>query len=346
MFCRITTFNMKNFFTHLFLPKISNNYRPSLLHHRVLFLLILFFLSSGILLHTIKASFPRVLGISSDVSNQQLLLLTNEKRQENGDSALTISDQLSQAAANKATDMFAKNYWAHNAPDGTTPWVFIKSSGYDYIYAGENLARGFTTSSDVITAWMNSPEHKQNMLSQNYKDVGFAVATGTLNGEETVLVVEMLGSTNFAPPPVAKTVQQTTQIAVAISATPTQAQSAPFNNNSLNITPNPTNPSQNTTENIVTNPENKTLGIKSNVKNKTDISQYNSVQSRSLVDSAAFSSFSAKTIIMLFIFILILDMVLIERKKIVRFVGHNLDHVLFLSLILIIVIILAKGVIL
>ena len=86
--------------------------------------------------------------------------------------------------------MFSKDYWAHNAPDGTTPWVFIKNTGYNYIYAGENLARGFNSASDVINAWMNSPEHRQNVLSPNYQNVGFAVATGTLSGEDTVLVVE------------------------------------------------------------------------------------------------------------------------------------------------------------
>ena len=64
---------------------------------------------------------------------------------------------------------------------------------------GENLARGFNSASDVINAWMNSPEHRQNVLSPNYQNVGFAVATGNLSGEDTVLVVEMLGSTKFGP---------------------------------------------------------------------------------------------------------------------------------------------------
>ena len=97
--------------------------------------------------------------------------------------------------------MFAKNYWAHVSPDGTTPWVFIKSAGYSYVYAGENLARGYNTSQDVVTAWMASPEHKQNMLSSNYQNVGFAIVTGNLTGEDTVLVVEMFGSTALAAAP-------------------------------------------------------------------------------------------------------------------------------------------------
>jgi len=62
-----------------------------------------------------------------------------------------------------------------------------------------------------------------------------------------------------------------------------------------------------------------------------------------LIDSHAFVSLSAGAILSLFIFVLILDMVIIERKKIVRFVGHNLDHVLFLGVMFVIVIILLRG---
>src|ERR1035437_634402 len=188
---------MINFLHHLFLPREANNYRSGLLHHKALLLLILLFVSAGLFTSFIKTNFPSVLGISSNISNQELLILTNQQRQNNNLGSLTDNPELDQAAANKATDMFSKDYWAHNSPDGTTPWVFIKSAGYNYIYAGENLARGFSNTSDVINAWMNSPEHRQNVLSSNYQNVGFAVATGKLSGEDTVLVVEMLGSTSL-----------------------------------------------------------------------------------------------------------------------------------------------------
>ena len=68
--------------------------------------------------------------------------------------------------------MFSKNYWAHFAPDGSTsPWDFIHQSGYNYIFAGENLAKGFTDANSVVAAWMNSPSHRENILSNKYKDV-------------------------------------------------------------------------------------------------------------------------------------------------------------------------------
>ena len=59
--------------------------------------------------------------------------------------------------------------------------------------AGENLAKGFHSSAGVVTAWMNSPEHRQNVLDGNYTDVGFAVQTGEFQGKKTTLVVALYG---------------------------------------------------------------------------------------------------------------------------------------------------------
>src|SRR5438034_10850159 len=110
-----------DFLSHFFLPKASNNYRATLLHHRFLLLLTVFFFLGGLLLQIGKTNFPQVLGVSSDISYQQLLDLTNQDRRQNGAGDLTISNELSKAASGKASDMFANNYWAHNAPVGTTP---------------------------------------------------------------------------------------------------------------------------------------------------------------------------------------------------------------------------------
>jgi hypothetical protein len=311
---------MKNFLHHLFLPKESNNYRPGLLQHKVLLAFTLFFFSAGIMLSFAKTNFPSILGTFSDISNQQLLILTNQQRQNNNLGVLTDNSELDQAAANKAMDMFSKDYWAHNAPDGTTPWVFIKGAGYNYIYAGENLARGFTNAQDVITAWMNSPEHRQNVLSPNYQNVGFAVATGKLNGEDTVLVVEMLGSTSFAQAPVATEVKKPAEVAVAPGSPTVKLATA-----NVPVVPKV----QNTVQKPVVSQE--LLGVNAIIK--------------PLINSQTLSLNLVKIVLFGFILVLISDMIIIERKKIVRFVGHNLDHVIFFSLILIIVLILVRGVI-
>lgn len=157
-----------------------------------------FLLVATFLFKTLSINYPSVLGISTDITSQELLIFLNQEREKNNLGTLSLNPELSAAAREKANDMFSKNYWSHDSPDGKTPWDFIKDSGYIYVYAGENLARGFTTSEDVTKAWMESPSHRENMLSSNYSDVGFAVVIGELDGEETVLVVQEFGSRTLA----------------------------------------------------------------------------------------------------------------------------------------------------
>ncbi len=135
------------------------------------------------------------MGFASNIFVDDIIKVTNAYRQENGLPTLRFNPELSQAAQKKAEDMFADDYWAHVAPDGTKPWFFITAAGYDYVYAGENLAKDFQKSESVVVAWMESPTHRQNILNEKFKDIGVAVVNGTLDGYETTLVVQMFGQT-------------------------------------------------------------------------------------------------------------------------------------------------------
>lgn len=176
----------------LFLPKKKK--RSVMLSLEMLFLanfILILLIASRI--STLKNHDLHILGFATDINTNDLLVQTNTQRQQNGLSALTYNNVLSNAAYQKANDMFDDDYWAHVAPDGKTPWDFIISNGYKYTYAGENLAKDFSKSSSVVSAWMNSPSHRANILNPNYTEVGFAVVNGNLNGEETTLVVQMFG---------------------------------------------------------------------------------------------------------------------------------------------------------
>jgi uncharacterized protein YkwD len=132
-----------------------------------------------------------VLGYSTGISPQVMLAETNGERVTAHEPALQLSTQLTAAAQAKANDMARRDYWSHVTPDGQQPWAFITQAGYRYEAAGENLAYGFGTSDQVMTAWMNSPEHRANVLDADYQDVGFATANapdyqGT--GPETIVV--------------------------------------------------------------------------------------------------------------------------------------------------------------
>lgn len=314
---------MRDFLHHLLFPRESNNHRPKILHHDSLLITICLFLFSASLILSVQRAYPQVLGISSDISTGDLLTFTNQKRQENGLKPLSMNDQLTQAAQAKASHMFANNYWAHIAPDGTTPWYFIKSSGYEYLYAGENLARGFTTASSVVDAWMNSPTHRENLLSANYDDVGFAVQTGTLTGSDTILVVQELGrrygeTQAVAQQPATQTVSPTPVVVavVTVAPTPTTVPTA---------TPTPVKPTPTPT---------------------TQLSEVASVQNNPLVDSRSVTRTIAISLLSIFLVVLVIDAIIIERKQIARVVAHNVDHILFLTIIILIAIIIGRGLIL
>lgn len=136
-----------------------------------------------------------VLGAQSTISASALLQQTNMERQHNKEPALTLNQKLSQAAQAKADDMAARDYWAHNTPDGKQPWSFVQQSGYQYYSVGENLAHGFSDSREAVLAWLNSPQHRKNVLG-DYRDVGFGIASApSFQGKtDQTIVVAMYGT--------------------------------------------------------------------------------------------------------------------------------------------------------
>lgn len=120
--------------------------------------------------------------------------LTDSARHGSGLASLTMSDKLTAAATAKANNMFQDGYFAHIAPSGKTPWDFIKGTGYNYTYAGENLAIGYTDNQELVQAWLDSPTHRANIMNENYKEIGIAVVDGTYEGANTTIVVQMFGT--------------------------------------------------------------------------------------------------------------------------------------------------------
>ena len=124
---------------------------------------------------------------------------TNQSRIANNLPALQVSPMLQEAAQEKANDMATKGYFAHTSPQGLTPWYWFENVGYSFSYAGENLAVNFSDSQDVTNAWMNSPEHRANILSTDFTQVGIATAQGIYNGQPATYVAEEFGTPAVAP---------------------------------------------------------------------------------------------------------------------------------------------------
>ena len=184
----------KRIYRHMklvFLPHKANQYRPHLIRRYGLVAVV--FIVIGIQAGYNVATTGRVLGVQESISADALLGDTNTQRLGHNLPVLTMNSRLSQAAFLKAQDMLKNQYWAHVSPSGTTPWHWFGAAGYNYRYAGENLAKNFSSADAVTVAWMASPEHRANILDTHYTQVGFAVVDGTIDGKATSLIVALYG---------------------------------------------------------------------------------------------------------------------------------------------------------
>lgn len=178
-------------------PSHKNKYRPYIFKRSVFASIIIFL----IIINSFSAIFftSTRQAVASAIDTARLVELTNQERIARGLSTLIVDQRLVTAAVNKGQDMFAKQYWAHYGPNGETPWQFIKAAGYNYVYAGENLAKDFTSTDPIHTAWMNSPSHRDNIINTHYQHIGIAAIDGIFDGKQTTIVVQMFGSEYVAP---------------------------------------------------------------------------------------------------------------------------------------------------
>ena len=303
--------NLLEWARHLFIPRQTNNYKAGILHPAFLSVLVAFFLVSQFGLNYFAFSYPYVLGFATSILPERVIELTNQQRLEIGLNPLQLNGSLNEVAQRKAGDMFAFNYWAHNSPSGRDPWSFFKEVGYNYLYAGENLARDFMNSESVVDAWMASPTHKDNIVSANYTEIGLAVVDGTLDGVETTLVVQVFGK----PQPVV-VVQRPVQAKEPVrrpelgGASVAEQFQAAFVQTAL---------AQNSGEEVT-------------------------------IPSMLSPFLLTKSISVFFlglIFgVLLLDVFLVYRRKIVRLSGKNLAHLLFVGTLLLAIILTTQGAIL
>jgi hypothetical protein len=132
--------------------------------------------------------------IAEEIYPKEIMADINSKRVEAGLMPLFFDRSLTSAAEKKAVDMANVGYFSHTGPDGSTPWQYIESEGYNYLYAGENLAVDFFDVSELDSAWMNSPGHRANILNPDFQETGIGIANGVYQGREVVFYVQMFGS--------------------------------------------------------------------------------------------------------------------------------------------------------
>ncbi|HKB88356.1 MAG TPA: CAP domain-containing protein [Patescibacteria group bacterium] len=299
---------------HLFIPHESNNQKAKILHPISLTFLAVFIVGFQVLLSLGGISFPKTLGYAANISPAEVIRLTNVQRAASGLSAVTENGTLDAAALAKGNDMLAKGYWAHFAPDGTSPWSFFLKFGYKYQYAGENLARDFSDAPSAVNAWMNSPTHKENILNPHYKEVGIGVVEGSLAGANTTIIVQFFGTALGGSPSIpiakAKDVGTPKPVLKVVVSSPVPKPSPP------QVTPSPS-----------ATPQKEAI----------------STVSKQLFSPFSYTKNLSLGIVGLLLLVLSIDLIVVRHKRIARIGGRTLAHIAYLGMVLAVILILKAG---
>ncbi len=132
---------------------------------------------------------------SGSLKAENVIEETNKQRSAFGMERLSESEKLNEIAEAKVDDMFEKQYFEHISPEGVGVSDIAEQEGYKYLLVGDNLAVGpYKDDEDLVTAWMNSQGHKENILDEKYQEIGVAVRKDEFEGRETWMAVQVFGT--------------------------------------------------------------------------------------------------------------------------------------------------------
>jgi uncharacterized protein YkwD len=120
-------------------------------------------------------------GATLDSTEQDLVARINDLRTARGLPTLVVSDTLTAAAKWMSADMSVNNYFAHTSLDGRVPVQRMNDAGYPAFqsWTGEDLAAGYTTTSDVLAGWIASPAHYAVLTNAVYRAIGLGRSYGS-----------------------------------------------------------------------------------------------------------------------------------------------------------------------
>jgi uncharacterized protein YkwD len=128
----------------------------------------------------------QVTGLSEAQMESSITCLINDERTSNGLQPVSTNDDLRQAALSHSNEMIKQSYFEHTSPAGVTFMDRIEATGYmrgaRSWTVGENLVWGtgpLSTPQALVTAWMNSPPHRENLLRPTFRELGVAALAGT-----------------------------------------------------------------------------------------------------------------------------------------------------------------------
>lgn len=114
-------------------------------------------------------------------AEQELMQSVNEERIKRGLKPLSWNEKLAEVGRAHSQDMWERQYFSHINPDGKNPFDRLQEAGVHYIAAGENLAMAPTTPI-AHRGLMDSPKHRENILSPDFGAIGIGVVRNGLYG--------------------------------------------------------------------------------------------------------------------------------------------------------------------
>jgi uncharacterized protein YkwD len=128
----------------------------------------------------------QVTGLSQSSMEGSISCLINEERASYGVPPVQPNASLRQAALSHSAEMVSEGYFEHTSPAGVTFVDRIAATGYTHGAqswdVGENLVWGtgpLSTPQSLVTSWMNSPPHRENLLRARFREIGVAAVVGT-----------------------------------------------------------------------------------------------------------------------------------------------------------------------
>lgn len=112
------------------------------------------------------------------VAEAQVLKLVNDERAKVGCTPVAANSALRELAEDFSEAMATQGFFDHTDPGGATPWDRAAAAGISGL-GGENIARGQADAQAVMDAWMNSPDHRANILNCDFKTLGVGVHFGS-----------------------------------------------------------------------------------------------------------------------------------------------------------------------
>lgn len=117
-------------------------------------------------------------------SESKVIQLVNQERLIEGLRPLQYNDRLYSSARNHSRDMALANYYSHDSRNGRKFFERIFASGYPVSKCGENIAHGFSTPEEVFEGWMNSPDHRVNIMNAEFTEIGVGYASNDTTHRE------------------------------------------------------------------------------------------------------------------------------------------------------------------